>query len=591
MPKTTEANAQPDENVINWNNIKKLLPYLRPYYSGMGLAIGTGILNQFFFIASSALAAYIVGMAATGRSTEEILSFLWFLGALVIGRAVMAYAEMYIVHEVAYNILVDYRNLIYKAIERIAPGYFVNKRSGDVASSAMADVEVLEWFYAHTVGAYVIAIVAPLIFLVLLAFIHWLLTLVLLPTLLLVATIPFWFSKKASKQGKEMRKMLGVVNAEVVDGVQGMREIVSFGRGKSYLQKLENHTHDLAKSQIADGKRLGLEGALLNAFMSLGMVSILFASSLLVIQGKIDPALIPAIIILSVYIFSPVANVSGTARNLGTIGAAAERIFNILQTPSPIKEQVKVEPAEPIVPSVQFDQVSFRYHAAGDDVLKQVSFTVNPSETVALVGHSGAGKTTCVNLLLRFWDINSGSIKIADYDLRDLSQQTLRKHVAIVSQDVYLFNMTIRDNIRLGKPEASDEEVEEIAKLAFAHEFLTQLPQGYETNVGERGVQLSGGQRQRIAIARALLKDAPILLMDEAVSNLDAENERAVQKAVAQLQKGRTTLVIAHRLSTIKTADRIVVLDKGRVAEIGTHEELIQRKRVYSHLIATQQKQ
>lgn len=582
---------------VNWSKIKTLLPYIKPYYPKMGVAIGSGILNHFFAIASSALAAYIVGKAVTGQSVEEIMGYIWLLGAFVITRALMVYSEMYVVHAVAYSILCDYRNLLYQAIDRIAPGYLIKKRSGDIASSAMADVEVLEWFYAHTVGAYIIAFVVPIIYLGILAYIHWLLPLALLPILVLVATIPFWFSEKAVQQGKETRRKLGVVNAEVVDGVQGMREIVAFGRGKTYLEKLDKHTLDLAESQVADGKRLGLEGGLINGFMSIGMVTILLLASYLVTQNLIEPAFIPVIIILSVYIFTPIVDVSGTARNLGTISAAAERVFTILNAPAPVEERVTKGPENPLTPHIKFEGVTFSYEdddekdVATDDnnnnVLDQVTFQVMPGEKVALVGHSGAGKTTCANLLLRFWDVNDGRITIGNQDIRELPLKTLRELIGVVSQDVYLFNMTIRDNIRLGRPDATDAEVEAAAKQALAHEFLLELPNGYDTNVGERGVQLSGGQRQRIAIARALIKKSPILLMDEAVSNLDAENEKAVEKAIDELQKDCTSLVIAHRLSTIKSADRIVVLDQGKVAEIGTHAELIARDGVYYKLISS----
>ena len=588
MLKAQEANKDISGERAAWQRVKKLLPYIKPYYHKLGMAVGSGALNQVFSISSSAFAAYLVGMAAAGGSSDKILSLLWPLGVLCVGRAVMAYLEMYIVHDMAYSILVDYRNIMYRAIERIAPGYLLDKRSGDIASSVMSDVEVLEWFYAHTVGAYVIAVSVPLVFLGVLAYIHWLLPLVLLPAIIMVGTIPFWFRKKANQQGKEVRSKLGTLNAEVIDGVQGMREIAAFGHGKSYLKKLHDRTWDLGKSQIADGKRLGLEGGLINASMSLGMVSILAVSIFLVLRGSIDSALVPAIIILSVYIFAPIVDVSGTVRNLGTIGAAAERIFSILQAPSPVEDKVEQAPQGTINPHIQYDRVSFCYGDSQDNVLKEASFEIKPGETVALVGHSGAGKTTCVNLLLRFWDVKDGSIKIGGCDIRNLPQSKLREIVAVVSQDVYLFNMSIRENIRLGRPEADDGEVEEACKLAFVHDFLSMLPQGYDTNVGERGVQLSGGQRQRIAIARALIKNSPILLMDEAVSNLDAENERAVQKAISELQKGRTTLVIAHRLSTIKAADKIVVLEKGRVMETGTHEELVEKGGVYSHLISSQ---
>lgn len=573
---------------LNLEGFIQLIGYLGSYWKGIILSVVSGTLHHLLAIAAPALGAYLVGLAVVGGKPEQIVPYLPGLAVLVFVRAAMYYSDMWFAHEVAFRLLVDFRVKIYNAVERVAPVYLLKKRSGELSSTLMADVEVLEWFFAHTAGAFLVAVIVPLITLAILFKLHWTLGLIMLPFIFILFSIPFWFKREADKQGTETRKRLAEIHAEAIDGIQGLREIISFNFEKGYMQRLRKCSDTLYASQLAYGKRMGVEGALMNLFVSLALILVLAAAGMLVVKGALSSYWMPVAIILAVNIFNPIVEVASMGRNFSIISAAIKRVAAVLAAKETVVDSgtAILESTDKL--SISFEDVSFRYDKELLLVLDSVSLEINPGETVALVGQSGVGKTTCINLLQRFWDVSSGKITIAGIDVRELPLHGLRSLITMVPQDIYMFNMSIRDNIRLGKPDAHDREVEEAARTAHIHEFIMSLPEGYDTNAGERGMKMSGGQKQRLAIARAILKNSPILILDEALSSLDTENERLLQKSLRTLRQGRTTLIVAHRLSTFREADRLVVLRDSRVVETGSHASLVKQRGYYYDLITAQ---
>ena len=550
-----------------YKSLIKMSKYISFYKKEFIISIIYGIFNSVFALLTVLTGAYIASAALFKMSTEKILYLFIPLIIFIIGKGLFAFLEMYECHLVSYGVIEKIRNLLYDSISKTAPQSTGKKRSGSITSVFVEDVEATEVFYAHTAGSYIIAFVCTVLYLTALSFLSFKISAAVFAACILVAAVPYFFNPITKKIGEEIRDGLAEVNAEAVDTVQGLREILIFGKEKKYIEKVAADTLRLNKKEIRDGRFKGLHSLVINLITSAVLISTILLAHSEVIAGSLKPEMVSVVIIFSLFAFVPIMSVSVTAGAMNISNGAAKRILDILEEEPAVKDRVPYIPQNKssVKGNIEFKDVKFSYEK-DTEVLHGVNFTVNAGESIALTGESGAGKSTIANLLMRFYEPDSGTIYIDGKNIKDIHQNSLRDIIAYVPQDVYLFNKTIKENISLACPDASDEEIKQAAKVAMADGFIKRLEQGYDTNVGERGVQLSGGEKQRIAIARAVLKNSPILLMDEAVSNLDSESEALFRQALNNIRKNKTIITIAHRPSTIKEADRVIKIENGKIA-------------------------
>lgn len=566
-----------------------LSKYISSYWLKFAISVLVHAIFKLIPVAISFLSAYIVGMAVTGR-TEIAKSLFPFVLLLLIFEAVFYYLDIYISHDIAYRILSELREASYHAVNRIAPAAMYGKRSGDVISIVMDDINILEWFYAHTVGQWVVAIFLPLMAIIVLFFFSKLLALVIIPFVVFLFLIPIFFAKESDSQGKALREDLGKLNAQMVDGVQGLTDILSFQWQKGFLRKFIKTNDDYHSSVIRYVKRSAKETALI--FFSIGLATLGFqmVSIWLILNKEMESVWLLPLFCLIGMVFGPILETMSLSRNYGMIFGAAKRVFGLLQEQSFVKENgKKSELSFERISGLELKGIRFSYPAEDgeyrNEVLSDVSFSLKRGENVVLVGASGSGKSTIARLIQRFYDADEGSICINGIDIREFSLSALRKMLTVIPQEIYLFNRSIKENLLLADKEATDKELEDALRKAQAIEIIEKLPNGKDSIVGEKGLKLSGGEKARLAIAQAFLKKSPILIMDEAAANLDSENERKINEAVSCLKEGRITLSIAHRLSTMKSADRIILLRNGRVEAQGNFSFLMQQSDYFRDLV------
>lgn len=578
------------------NNKKTRLWYLYTlsrHIRGFGwylfFAIFCNLMFKLLPLLTGLTTSFMVGNVLLG-DTGRVQRLLILSGALVLLQSGFSYLDVQVSHDMAYRILAQLRDGCYAKLDELAPAAMAGQRSGNMISIVLNDVETLEWFYAHTIGQLVVAVLIPVSALVFMGTFSWVLPAVLIPFIAVLLYIPQRTAVRSDEQGTRVKEAIGALSAIIVDGVQGIRDIISFRWQQEYFRRFIHANDEYADASLDYAVRRGKESGSILLVMGIASLASNVAAALLVASGRIPALWLLPLFVTASAIFLPILDALSMSTNYGLIVGAAQRVLGLFAMEPMVKDTGTLHFSNTEYTEVDFHDVVFSYppEKAGEDsmpVLNGLSFSFHTGETVALVGASGGGKTTAARLLQRFWDVNMGSITLNGMDIRELSLNSLRDNITVVPQDVYLFNVSVEENLRMAKLDASKKEIQSAAHVAQAAGFIEKLPEGYRTRIGEQGLRLSGGEKQRLSIAQAFLKNAPVLVLDEASANLDAENERLINQAVSALKQGRATLVIAHRLSTIRTADRIVVVNGGKKEDEGTYAELIARCPYFAKLV------
>ncbi len=528
------------------------------------------------------------GQLTPSEAESLLVSAVALILLFALLRAAFAFLQTYMAENTSQGIAYDFRNEIFEKIQRLSFSYYDRNQTGQLMIRATDDVERLRLFIAQGLVLTVQALVLIGVTLVILFSINWQLTLAILPIMPLALGMYTLFGKLAQPLFGELQRRLSKLNTVLQENVAGIRVVKAFVSEREEQARFDAATDDLFAQAMRVAVTFSILFPVIILLSQIGEVLLLYFGSPLILEGGIDYGDYQQFSLYLVYIFLPLGQMGFIIALLAQAAASAKRIFEILDAES----DVQTQPGAPALPAIEgrvsFRDVTFRYIGASEPVLKGVSFTAEPGQTVALLGATGSGKTTIINLIPRFYDVAEGAVLIDGHDLREVQLDSLRAQIGIVLQETNLFNGSIRDNIAFGRPDAAIDAVIAAAQAAAAHDFITGFPEGYDTHVGERGVTLSGGQKQRIAIARALLLDPKLLILDDSTSSVDLLTEAQIQQALDQLMAGRTSFVIAQRISTVRNADLILVLDKGQVAAAGTHAELMENSPLYVEIFSSQ---
>ena len=519
---------------------------------------------------------------------------LKYLGVLIVALVgiyalsqLVQIGDNYIRHALGEKFIFDLRVRLYAYLQKMSLSFFERTSTGELMSRVTNDLSALEHFVTHGSALTAVDLIRLIGGSIILFVLDWrLAALVLIPVPILAVALRH-YNTKIRPVYRSVRARLGDINAKLQDNLSGIRVIQAFAREEMEHQRFKTESERYYRARVKGIRYWSVFFPAIRFLGAMGSVVVLGVGAVMVVKGELTLGTLVAFLSYTASFYEPINRLTEVDNIFQEAIAAGERFFEILDETTEVKDAPDAIDLSAIQGKMVFDEVTFRY-GTGDNVLHDIAFEMAPGEMVALVGPSGAGKTSIANLICRFYDPNQGKIMIDGHDLRRIKLSSLRQQVAVVLQDSFLFNSSVVENILYGKPDATRDELIQAAKAANAHDFIMQLPEGYDTEIGERGIKLSGGQKQRLALARAILADPRILILDEATSSVDAETEFLIQQALERVLEGRTSLVIAHRLSTVRNADKIIVLDQGRIVEVGQHDELLQGGGLYSQLYKRQ---
>ncbi len=554
------------------------------------VTIGTIANNPMMSMGAVAQGAYTLNELQTAQQNAEswLIVAVLVIVAFALMRAIFSFVQTFMAETTSQGIAFDFRNEIFAKIQHLSFSYHDRNQTGQLMIRATDDVEKLRLFIAQGLVLAAQAFLLLVVTLIILFTQNWQLTLVVLPILPIALIVFVIFGAVAQPLFVQVQMRLDALNNVLQENMQGVKVVRAFAREPHERTRFNTKAEDVLAMQLRVARTFSFLFPVIFLVAQFGQAAILYFGGRLIIDGSLSLGAYQSFSLYVIYIFFPLGQLGFIITLMAQAAASANRVFEILDTQNEVTDKPDARELPQIQGHVTFSDVTFRYFSSSDAVLQNVSFEAQPGQTIALLGGTGSGKTTIINLIPRFYDVSEGAVLIDGQDVRDITLDSLRAQIGIVLQETNLFSGSIRDNIAFGRPDATDEDVIAAAHAAAAHDFILSFPQGYATPVGERGATLSGGQKQRIAIARALLLNPRLLILDDSTSSVDLKTEYQIQQALDLLMQGRTSFVIAQRISTVVNADQIIVLDQGKIAAVGNHEELMETSAIYAEIYNSQ---